>query len=373
MYRTGVVVLLALVLWVSGVAAQEGEQPFLLTFIPNIQFSPVYVALEKGYFSEAGMNFKVEYWNEPDVANAVADNRVQFGVVSGEQVILARSAQRPIVFVYEWFQKFAVGIVTPVDSGIETIADLKGRKLGIPGRFGASYSGMVALLAANDLTEMDVQVETIGFTAPDTVCVGYDTRYAQGVPAAVVYINNEPLQIEQRCTAVNVFPVSDYADIVANGLITNEATIANDPDLVRAVVGAFDRALADAINNPAEAYLLSAKYVESLPLDDNLREALEAAAQAQAAFLAANPDREAVAASREQLWEMLAASFDADLLVEFRVLLNTILLWDADQIGYSDPDSWVTTQENLLLMQFLDAPLDDLDAAYSNEFLPDAG
>jgi NitT/TauT family transport system substrate-binding protein len=364
------VVLLLSITSVTRVSAQEEEMTFLLTFIPNIQFAPVYVAIEKGYFAEAGAeNVKLDYLEEPDVANSVADNRTQFGVVSGEQVILARSADRPIVFVYEWFQKFPVGIVTPTNTGIESVTDLAGHKVGIPGRFGASLSGMVALLTANDMTESDIQLETIGFTAPDTVCVGYKSEYAQGVEAAVVYINNEPLQIEQKCSPVHVFPVSDYVDIVSNGLITNEETIADNPELVTSIVGAFNGGLRDTINNPAEAYLLSAAHVETLALSDELKAALEDLSAQQTTLLEDNPDREAVAESRDAMWTALTEQFDAAELVEFRVLLNTIELWDADQLGYTDPASWEVTQDNLIQMEFLAAPLEEITKAYTNDFL----
>ena len=117
------------------------------------------------------------------------------------------------------------------DSGITSPADLKGKQIGIPGLFGASYTGVIALLAANDLTEQDVQLQSIGFNAPQVICVG-------GVQAAVVYVNNEPLQIQDRIdkndcgsvTGITVFPVSDAADMVSNGIVTNEETIASDPD-----------------------------------------------------------------------------------------------------------------------------------------------
>ena len=346
------------------------EQIFLLPFMPNIQSAPVYVTIEKGYFAEAGIQINdIEYLDEPDIANLIAENRYQFGVISGEQVIMARSAQREIVFVYEWYQQFPVGIVTPVNSGIESVADLVGRKVGVPGRFGASYSGLVALLSANGLMEDDIQLETIGFTAPETVCVGYVTDYAQGVEASVVYISNEPLQIEQNCAAVRVFPVAEAVDMVSNGLVTNETTIADNPELVQSAVSAYDRGVRDVINNPAEAYLLSAKYVESLPLEDDLKAALETAAAEQAAFLATNPDREAVAESRVALWEKLTAQFEVARLVNLRVLLNSIDLWDADAPGLTEPDSWEVTQSILQQMEFLSAPLADLSAAYTNAFV----
>jgi NitT/TauT family transport system substrate-binding protein len=366
--------LLLLTLSVFGVNAQAAptDVTLFMTFVPNIQFAPVYVSIEKGYFADNGINVTIEHGDEPVGVDLIAANQRQFGLVSGEEVIKARANGRPVVSVYEWFQQYPVGIVAPADTGIESIQDLDGVKVGIPGPFGASYNGLIALLSANGMTENDIHLDSIGFNAPDVFCIG-------GVDAAVVYINNEPLQIQNRIaadqcnlyTGVRVFPVSSAADMVSNGLVTNEETIATNPALVGSMVTAFDSGLRDSINNPAEAYLLSAAYVEGLPLDDDLRAALESAAAAQEEFLAGDPDRAAIAESRAALLADLSAQFDPATIEQFQVLLNTIQLWDADQLGHSALYSWEVTQEILKMMEFIDGDI-DLEAAFTNDFLPSA-
>lgn len=366
------VLLLLMASTLSGVRAQDevaADQTLFMTFVPNVQFAPVYVGIENGYFTEGGVNLIIQHGDEPVGVDLIASDQLQFGLISGEEVIKARANGRPVVSVYEWFQRYPVGIVVSDGAGIESVKDLAGKKVGIPGRFGASYNGLIALLAANGMVETDIQLEPIGFNAPDVFCVG-------GVEAAVVYINNEPLQIENRMktgdcggyTGVKVFPVTVAADMVSNTLATNEATIASNPELVQTIVTAFDAGLRDTINNPAEAYLLSQAYVENLPLDDAFRDALETAAAAQDEFLAADPSREAITESRTALLASLSTAFDADTLVQFRVLLNTIDLWDADQLGFSALFSWEVTQEILKTMEFVTTPI-DLTLAFTNDFL----
>ncbi|HVU12684.1 MAG TPA: ABC transporter substrate-binding protein, partial [Phototrophicaceae bacterium] len=253
MLRRTVLVLAVLLIGVLGAQAQSASHnlTFFLTYIPNIQFAPIYVALEKGYFSDAGLNVTLQSGDEPDGINLVAANQLQFALASGEQIIAARANQRPVKFVYAWFQKYPVGVVVTDASGIKSPADLKGKQIGISGLFGASYTGVIALLSANNLTEQDVQLQTIGYNAPQVICAG-------GVQAAVIYVNNEPLQLQSSIdqhdcgdvTGITVFPVSDAAAMVSNGIITNEDTLTNDPELVKAFVDAFDHGLRDTINNP---------------------------------------------------------------------------------------------------------------------------
>lgn len=345
---------------------------FFMTFVPNIQFAPVYVAIEKGYFAEAGVELVIEHGDEPIGVNLIAAGERDFGLISGEQVIAARANERPVVFVYQWFQRFPVAIVATDASGISAPADLAGQRIGAPGPFGATYSGLIALLGAAGLSESDIQLESIGYNAPQVICVG-------AIQAAAVYANNEPLQIQDRIaagdcgdvTAINVVPVADYANIVSNGVITSEALIAEEPELVEAVVGAFHRGLLDVINNPAEAYLLSQPYA-AYELSDALRAALESEAAAQADFIAGNPDAERAAfvEYRAGLVDALvAAGVPEDELLNFRVLLSTIDLWDADQPGVSAVENWETTQDVLVQLGVVAEPI-DVTTAFTNQFVP---
>jgi len=344
---------------------------FLLTFVPNIQFAPFYVAEAAGYFEEAGQRITFEYLNEPDVIDLVAAGQADFGVVSGEQVILAASQQRSILYVYEWFQEYPVGIVVAEDSGVESIEDLQGMRVGLPGRFGASYSGLTALLLSAGLTERDIDLQEIGFSAPDVFCLG------GAIDAATIYINNEPIQIQTRIdeevcgdvTGIKVFPVSQAADLVSNGIITGQSLATNDPELVAAAVDAFDAGLRLTINNPARAYLLSATYVDNLPLSDELREAMESLADEQDVFLADDPDRDAIAASRTLMMEYLENRVtDTVDLTQFEVLLASIDLWDAESLGYSELSSWEAMQSTLLDMDALDQSL-DVEMLFTNTFI----
>lgn len=359
-------------------ASAQSEEPFettfFLTFVPNVQFAPVYVAQEKGYFAAGNFDITIEHGDEPIGLDLIAAGQRQFGIVGADQVIAARANGRPAVFVYEWFQKLAVGVVVTNESGFETVEDLRGQRVGIPGRFGVSYTALNALLAANGMTEQDIQLEEIGYNAPEVVCVG-------AIQAAVVYVNNEPLQIEQRAadgecgdvTGVSVLPVSDYVDLVSNGLVTNETLVAEQPALVQAMVTAYDAGLRDAIQNPAEAYLMSSLYVENLPLSDGLRAALETAASEDAAFYAENPDTDPAVRKerRDALYAQLAEQFSADELIQFHVLLATIDLWDADVLGYTDPASWESMQAAMAALGTLPESI-DLSEAYTNAFVPGA-
>ncbi|HUE98659.1 MAG TPA: ABC transporter substrate-binding protein [Anaerolineales bacterium] len=287
-------------------------------YIPNIQFAPMYVAIQKGYFREAGIEVELDYKFETDGVALVGAGDLPFAVVSGEQVLLARAQGLPVVYVAAWYQQYPVSVVAKSELGILIPQDLKGRKIGLPGLFGANYVGLRALLFEAEMSENDVSLDSIGFNQVELLAAGRQD-------VVVGYAANEPIQLRAQGIPVTEIRVADYVQLASNGILASEKVIAENPELVRAFVGAFLKGLADAIADPAEAFELSESYIPNF------------------------------------------ADLDAD--VQKQVLETSIEQWKAERLGYSDPQAWENMQEVLLGMGLITENM-DLDKAFTNEFIP---
>jgi NitT/TauT family transport system substrate-binding protein len=89
---------------------------------------------------------------------------MQFGTVSADQVLLARTQDIPLVYIASWFQRFPIAVVARESLGLESPADLAGQTVALSSRSGASYLGLRALLQIGMLNEGAIEIKEIGFT-----------------------------------------------------------------------------------------------------------------------------------------------------------------------------------------------------------------
>ncbi len=289
-------------------------------YIPSVQFAPFYVATERGYFREAGLDITFQYGFESDLLKLVGTNELPFMIGSGEEVILGRSQDLPVRYVMRWYRKFPVVLFAKQSSGITAPRDVEGKRVGIVGLFGASYVGWQALVYGAGIDASRVQLQSIGFTQAAAVSQNQ-------VDAALDYVVNGPVQLRLAGEPVNIIPVSNYIDLPSNGIITNEKMLRERPEVVRALVGAAVRGLRDTLADPDAAFEASLRAVPE----------------------AGGP---ATATSR--------AIFD-----------ESVRLWQAEsgQLGRSDPASWEKAAEFMQKMGLVDrrVPATDL---FSNDYLP---
>ncbi len=285
-------------------------------YIPNVQYAPFYAAVEKGFFAENGIELKFDYSYETDGVALVGTNEIQFSLVSGEQVPIARAEGLPIVYVMAWYEKYPIAVVAKTEQNVKIPQDLAGKRVALPGPFGANYVGLRALMGKVGLQESDIILESVGFTQVEVLAT--DTS-----EVVVVYSANEPVQLIAQGYDLDVILVSDYVDLVSNGLITNEITLAEDPELIERFVSSVMKGIQFSVENPEEAFQICLKFVEGLE--------------------------------------------DADQEVQYQVLLASQELYQTDPYGYSQPEAWENMQQVLLQMGLMKKEI-DLDEAYTNDF-----
>lgn len=105
-----------------------------LTYVPNVQFSGIYLALDNGNYSSHQLNVELRHHgNDEGVFTALVSGDEQVVLATGDEVVQARSQGMDVISVATYYREQPNVILTRKDTGIKTVRDLKGKKVGIPG------------------------------------------------------------------------------------------------------------------------------------------------------------------------------------------------------------------------------------------------
>lgn len=228
-----------------------------LTYIPDIQFAPFYVAEASGYFEDEGLDVTLRHHGaseslfgalaagEEDVVNAGADEMLQ-----------AYAGGVPVVTFGTMYHSYPVVVIVPEDSAMTTTADLAGHTVGLPGPFGENWFALLAILKAEGLTEQDVTIEHIGYTQQAALVSGQ-------VEAVVGFSNNDLVTFEGAGIPVRVLDAPELP-LVGISVGALDDTVAERGEDLAGLNRALARAMDDIIADPAAAVDLAFETVDEL-------------------------------------------------------------------------------------------------------------
>jgi len=218
---------------------------FAAGYIPNIQFAPFYIAAERGYYQQAGLEIEFDYTIGPDVLKMVAKGHIQVGSVDPDAYLIATHRGMPLVHLATLYQNYPITLISK--KPIVTGADLKDSAIGISGTFGASYLGLKAILKQFHLVPTDLDIRSIGYNQ-----VSY---YQQNkVDAVVGYINNEAVILKQMGLDVHNTQLKQNGHLPGVGLMSSQVVLKNHGSKVNAFLIATFRGVQDVLAEPESCF-----------------------------------------------------------------------------------------------------------------------
>lgn len=241
-----------------------------LTYIPNIQFAPFYVAETNGLYKDTGAQVTLRHHGAQEgLFTALAAGQEHVVVAGADEMLQARAEGMDLVAIAQYYRQYPVVAIVTDASPVKTAADLKGRTIGVPGRYGETWFGLLVLLKSAGLTEADVKITEIGYTQQAALT-------SHKVDAVMGFSNNDVVNFTSAGVPVRALPLAaGTVPLVGISLVSTQKFLDANGALAKKIVDAMTAGFAATLKDQAAAVTTSGNYVTTLKSD--------AAAQAAAA------------------------------------------------------------------------------------------
>ncbi|MBR2742050.1 MAG: ABC transporter substrate-binding protein [Clostridia bacterium] len=253
----------------SGGESDSGELEdfdIVLDWYPNAVHSFIYVAIEKGYYAEEGLNVHVQLpANTNDAITMTAAGKADAGLYYQPNIIQTAVNQNIPIRILGTVVAHPLNVVISMrESGINGAADLRGKTVGYPGTTDNEYY-LAAMAKKNGFSVDEINLIDVGFDVNASLITG-------NVDAIIgAYINHEYPELINEGMDVVYFDITDegvpdYEELV---LITGESQVKNESDKLERFMRASKRGFEDMKNDPEEALsiLLANQDKANYPLD----------------------------------------------------------------------------------------------------------
>lgn len=228
------------------------EEPIKVTVIldwtPNTNHTGLYVAKDKGYYAEQGLEVEIIQPTAGGTAQLIAVDQGDFGVSYQEEVTNARAEDIPIKSIAAVIQHNTSGFASPASKNITSPEDFEGKKYG--GWGSPVEHAMIKSLM--DKYDADVnKVEEINIGTAD-----FFTSVERDVDFSWIYYGWTGIEAELREVPINIVMLKDEdsaLDFYTPVLIASEKTITEKPEMVKKFLAATQKGYDFAINNPEDS------------------------------------------------------------------------------------------------------------------------
>lgn len=243
------------------VGGQRQKVTLMLDWVPNTNHTGIYVALDKGWYREQGIDLEIIQPAESGVEQVVGSGQAHFGISFAEWLTSARAQGVPIVSIAAIIQHNSSGFASPAEKGLTRPRDFEGKRYGGSG-LDIERAMLQALMACDGADAGKIEFVDTGY-ADFFVVTQRDVDFAW------IYYGWTGIEAQVRGLPINVVWLRDYLECVPDYytpvIISGEQLIAEKPGLVRRFMAATARGYDFAIQQPDEAATILGKYAEADP------------------------------------------------------------------------------------------------------------
>ncbi|WP_369258244.1 ABC transporter substrate-binding protein [Streptomyces sp. R35] len=218
-----------------------------LDWTPNTNHTGIYVAQQKGWFKDAGIDLKIVPYGSTAPETLVANHKADFGISYQEGVTTARAAGQDITSVYAVTQKTNVTVSVRADrDDITSPKDLDGKTYA---GFGAPYEkALLQKVIQEDGGKGDFKQITLNTSA-------YAALYAGKADFAMPMPTWEGLEAKLTGKPLKDFPLADYGfpAIYSTLVASSGQYLKQNPEIAKKFLAVVDKGYEYAADHPDQA------------------------------------------------------------------------------------------------------------------------
>ena len=244
-----------------------------LDWTPNTNHTGIYVAKEKGYFADEGLNLKILPYSGANTDVLVAQGKADLGVSFVPQVLVSHTAGIPVKAVAAIASRNTESLAVLESSKYQSPKDLANGTT--YGGFGLPYEVPTwsAVIAADGGKNIDFKNVTLNTAA-------YEALYAKKIDWSAIFDAWEGIEAKQRNIKLRTFPISKYLGEAGNYpsaiFVASEKEISGNPEKLQKCLAAISKGYDYAAENPAEAAQI---LIAADPSLEQSKELVEASAE----------------------------------------------------------------------------------------------
>lgn len=236
----------------------------ILDYVPNTNHTGLYVAQDKGYFADAGLDVEIIQPGEGTVTTLIAAGQGEFGISYQEDVTFARtsSSPLPVVAIAALLQHNTSGFASEAGKNITSPKDYEGK----------TYAGWGS--PAEEATIQAVMERANADFSKLTILQATETDFTSAIQSQVdlmwIYEGWDGVAAEMAGVKLNYQPVRDLdpaLDFYTPIIISSEDYLAKNPEIAKRFLSAVAKGYSDCLSDPDGAAQILYKYAPENDLE----------------------------------------------------------------------------------------------------------
>lgn len=265
------ITLCTIILGITSISSQAADAQDVTYLLPAPPFLPAFgpwiLAQHKGYYADEGLNVTFQTAKGGvDVAKQVGVGNAVIGGGIGDTPILVRPNGVPVKAVAVLGGGSLMLLAARSDTDIASPADLKGKTVTTMSYQDTTFYALLGMLAKVGLSRNDLDIQAAGPANTWKLLIAGEADAMAAVPDWIGAVRGAGVEL-------SVWPADDYFKSMAQAILVSDEVIEENPELVRKLVRATLKGVADIMADPDAA---AVEYVKAVPQHEGKEAAMAA-------------------------------------------------------------------------------------------------